>query len=152
MVTLVLKGLDNAIQTSKAEIIISNLHEVTGERNQLYQLFQNLIANALKFVKDKPPVIKISSEEQADYWQFNVSDNGIGIKADYKDKVFEIFQRLHTDLEYSGTGVGLAICQKVVQLHGGKIWFTSKPGEGTTFHFTIRKAAATAVEQNLMSV
>jgi PAS domain S-box-containing protein len=134
-----LRGLDSTIRACNAQITVANLHDVLGDPNHLYQLFLNLVDNALKFVKDKTPEINISSTEHDDYWEFTVSDNGIGIKQEYKDKIFRIFQRLHTPAEYSGTGVGLAICQKVVQLHGGKIWFVSKPGKGTTFHFSISK-------------
>jgi light-regulated signal transduction histidine kinase (bacteriophytochrome) len=142
VVKTVLKNLDSTIKSTNAEVIVDDLHEVIGEPNQLYQLFQNLIDNAIKFVKDKKPVIRIASVEHKDEWEFTVSDNGIGIKDEYKEKVFQIFQRLHTMSEYPGTGVGLAICKKVAQLHGGKIWFTSVPEQGTTFHFTINKNAS----------
>lgn len=139
IVKMVLKNLDGTIKATGAKITVSDLHEITADSNNLYQLFQNLIDNAFKFVKDRNPEIKIFSIEHKEDWEFMVSDNGIGIKDEYKDKIFQIFQRLHTTVEYPGTGVGLAICQKVVQLHGGKIWYTSTPGEGTTFHFTISK-------------
>jgi light-regulated signal transduction histidine kinase (bacteriophytochrome) len=141
VVQSVLRGLASTIKSSGAIINAGNLHEVMGEPNHLYQLLQNLLDNSLKFVKDKTPEINIASTEQPDCWEFIISDNGIGMKEEYKEKVFKIFQRLHTPAEYTGTGVGLAICQKVVQLHGGKIWFVSKPGAGTTFHFTISKQA-----------
>jgi PAS domain S-box-containing protein len=139
IVKMVLKNLEGTVKATHAKVTVSDLHEVMGEPNHLYQLFQNLIDNAFKFIKDRSPEIKIFSIEHRDEWEFMVSDNGIGIKDEYKDKIFQIFQRLHTVAEYPGTGVGLAICQKVVQLHGGKIWYTSTPGEGTTFHFTISK-------------
>ncbi len=143
IVKTVLKNLESTIKTSGAKISVSDLHKVMAEPNHLYHLFQNLIDNAVKFVKDKAPEIKIFSVEHEDYWEFMISDNGIGIKEEYKEKVFQIFQRLHTTAEYTGTGVGLAIAQKVVQLHGGKIWYESVPGEGTTFHFTISKHPVT---------
>ena len=139
IIKTVLKTLDSSIKGSGAEIIVSDMHEITAEPSQLYQLFQNLIDNAIKFVKDKKPVIKVFSIEHKSHWEFMVSDNGIGIKDEYQEKIFQIFQRLHSISEYAGTGIGLAICQRIVQLHGGKIWFVSKPGEGTTFHFTISK-------------
>lgn len=139
LVQSVIKGLDSTIKNNKAKIEIGKLPAITGEPNQLYQLLQNLVDNALKFSKETAPLVKINATDDEDYWEFTVSDNGIGIKDEYKDKIFQIFQRLHTTNEYPGTGVGLAICKKVVQLHGGKIWFVSKPGEGTTFHFTISK-------------
>jgi light-regulated signal transduction histidine kinase (bacteriophytochrome) len=93
----------------------------------------------MKFVKDKEPKIEISFQENANDWQFSVKDNGIGIKPEFQEKVFYIFQRLHSEDAYAGTGIGLAICKKVVDLHNGKIWFESKYGSGTTFYFTISK-------------
>jgi len=141
LVKQVLKGLSSTIKASKAEVSVDNLPEVVAEPNHLYQLFQNLIDNALKFVKSERPEVKISVVESENEWQFSVSDNGIGIKEEYKDKIFMIFQRLHSVNEYPGTGVGLAISKKVVQLHGGRIWFTSIPDHGTTFYFTISKHA-----------
>ena len=94
----------------------------------------------MKFIPaDRSPLIRITCEEDLDYWKISVSDNGIGIKEEFKDKVFQIFQRLHTDNEYPGTGIGLAICKKVADLHDGRIWFDSEYGQGTTFHVTISK-------------
>ncbi len=139
VLTDVKKGLESTIKTSKAELIIPKLPIITAEPNQLYQLIQNLIDNGIKFVKDKQPVITISCAEREDEWEFGVADNGIGIKPEFKEKVFQIFQRLHNVTEYPGTGVGLAICKKIVQLHGGRIWFESEPDKGTTFRFTISK-------------
>lgn len=135
----VTKGLESTIKSSGAQIIVKDLPLISAEPNQLYQLFQNLIDNALKFIKDKQPVITVKCTEHQNEWEFAVADNGIGIRPDFKEKVFQIFQRLHTTSEYPGTGVGLAICKKIVQLHGGRIWFESEPGQGTTFFFTIRK-------------
>jgi PAS domain S-box-containing protein len=135
----VVKGLESSVKNSMAEIIINKLPEIVAEPNQLYQLFQNLIDNGLKFVKDKAPVITISCTEHEHEYEFTVADNGIGIKQEFKEKVFQIFQRLHAVTDYPGTGVGLAICKKIVLLHGGRIWFNSEPDKGTTFHFTIRK-------------
>jgi len=141
LVKHVLKGLNSTIKASKAEITVEELPELMADPNNLFQLFQNLIDNALKFIKQDNPQIKISAVEREDEWEFSVSDNGIGIKDEYQDKIFQIFQRLHAVTEYPGTGVGLAICKKVAQLHGGRIWFTSVPDHGTTFHFTISKHA-----------
>lgn len=139
----VVKNVLNAIKTNisanGAEVIVEPLPRIFAEPSQLFQLFQNLIDNGIKFVKGKKPVIHVSATEQKTHWEFAVSDNGIGIREDFKQKVFEIFQRLHSESEYEGTGVGLAICKKIVELHGGKIWFESSPGAGTTFRFTIAK-------------
>ena len=135
----VMKGLNSSVQTSGAEVNIDDLPTLTAEPNQLYQLFQNLIDNAMKFVKDKKPVINVTATEHEDTWEFTVSDNGIGIKEEFREKIFQMFQRLHSTAEYPGTGVGLAICKKIVELHGGKMWVESEFGEGTTFHFTISK-------------
>lgn len=135
----VMKGLHSNIQSSHAEIHLANLPAINAEPNQLYQLFQNLIDNSLKFIKDRTPIINITAQEHDDVWAFTVADNGIGIKEEFREKIFEMFQRLHSQAEYPGTGVGLAICKKIVELHGGKMWIESEPGEGTTFHFTISK-------------
>lgn len=114
--------------------------KINGYKSDLIKLFQNLIVNGIKYTKEQtPPVITINSEEQTENYKFSVTDNGIGIEETYFDKIFNIFQRLHTRDEYSGTGIGLAYCQKVVEMHNGKIWLTSKVGKGSTFYFTIPK-------------
>lgn len=139
VVNEVLKNLESHIKQTHAEIEVGELPEIFCEPNQMFQIFQNLIDNGVKFVKDKTPVVKISATEKDTEWEFTVSDNGIGIKDEYKEKIFQIFQRLHSQTEYPGTGVGLAICKKIAELHGGRIWVESKLGEGTTFHFTVSK-------------
>ncbi len=106
------------------------------DRSQLTQLFQNLIGNALKFRRDAPQV-HVSVSIEGDLATFSVRDNGIGIEADYLERVFAIFQRLHTRDEYAGTGIGLAICRRIVERHDGRIWVESEPGVGTTFYFAI---------------
>nr|MBP6732862.1 PAS domain S-box protein [Chitinophagales bacterium] len=135
----VTKGLESTVKNSNAQILVKDLPEIYAEPNQLYQLLQNLIDNGIKFIKDKQPIITVQCTEHQNEWEFSVADNGIGIKQEFKDKIFQIFQRLHAVSEYPGTGVGLAICKKIVTLHGGRIWFESEPGKGTTFFFTIRK-------------
>jgi signal transduction histidine kinase len=100
-------------------------------------LFQNLIANAIKFCSKLPPQIHLSVDKQAPYWIFSIRDNGIGIDPGYVDRIFTIFQRLHSRMDYPGTGIGLAICKRIVERHGGSIWVTSAPGKGSTFYFTL---------------
>jgi PAS domain S-box-containing protein len=113
---------------------------------QLLQVFQNLIGNAIKFRGDGPPRIEIGAQCQGDWWEFSVADNGIGIAPEYAETIFVIFQRLHTRAEYPGSGIGLAICKKIVERHGGRIWVESEVGRGSTFKFTLAAAEAT---QNL---
>jgi light-regulated signal transduction histidine kinase (bacteriophytochrome) len=111
---------------------------VEGDSTQLGQVLQNLLGNAIKFRKKAvPPRIHISAERREDEWLFGVHDNGIGIDSRYRDRIFIIFQRLHSREEFAGTGVGLAICKKIVERHHGRIWVESAPGEGSSFYFTL---------------
>lgn len=137
-----ISNLRNKITTKNAEIIIPNdLPKVFGFKFELELLFQNLISNALKFQKTVvTPVIKISCHNQEYSWLFAVEDNGIGIDSRYKDKLFKMFKRLHTQTEIEGTGIGLVQCKKIVEQHNGEIWFESELGKGTVFYFTIRKS------------
>ena len=128
------------IRENRAKIVTESLPTVQGNAKQLGQLFQNLISNALKYRSpDRAPEIHVRGEERSKEWHFSVSDNGIGIEKQYFNRIFIIFQRLHTSKEYEGTGVGLAICKRIVEQHGGNIWLDSQPGQGTTFYFTINK-------------
>lgn len=121
-----------------AVITASKLPQVKGYHDELRVLFQNLITNAIRFQKPgTPPKIAISAKYDHEQWRFTVSDNGIGIPEDQLEKIFTIFKRLHGREEYEGTGIGLAHCKKIVELHHGKIWATSAPGKGSTFYFTI---------------
>ncbi|HEY9659668.1 MAG TPA: ATP-binding protein [Allocoleopsis sp.] len=133
----VLRNLQMAIAESNAEIVIESLPILSADQNQLGQLFQNLIANAIKFCKEEYPKVQIRVTQRETDYLFEVTDNGIGIKPQYLERVFEVFKRLHTRREYPGTGIGLAICKKIVMRHNGQIWAESTPGVGTTFYFTI---------------
>jgi signal transduction histidine kinase len=128
-----------AISDSKASIVADNLPRIEAIAPQMLTLFQNLLGNALKFRKDRDPRIHISAVDEGDHWLFGVADNGIGIKPVYAEKIFVIFQRLHTRQEYPGTGIGLSICRKIVERHSGKIWVESTPDVGSTFYFTLPK-------------
>jgi signal transduction histidine kinase len=111
---------------------------VQGDELQLQQLFQNLLSNAIKYRNpDEPPRVYVQAIQQGSHWEFAVRDNGIGIAPRHHDRIFQIFQRLHTRQESSGTGIGLAICRKIVERHGGRIWVDSELGEGSTFRFTL---------------
>ncbi len=126
-----------SIEESGAVITHDPLPQVKADRNLFIQLFQNLIGNAIKYRSESKPEIHISAKREKEMWLFSVRDNGIGIEKQYLERIFIIFQRLHGRNKYPGTGIGLAICKKVVERHGGKIWAESEVGKGTTFYFTI---------------
>jgi PAS domain S-box-containing protein len=134
-----LTNLRMVIEETGAMITQDPLPTVMGEESQLVQLFQNLIDNAIKFRREEPPRIHISAEDRGNDWFFSVKDNGIGIDPQYNERIFIIFQRLHRREEYPGTGIGLTICKKIVERHGGRVWVDSQPGNGSTFYFTIPK-------------
>lgn len=130
---------DLEIETDKGEFSITfeNLPQLNGDKIQLTRVFQNIIQNSIKYRSQEPPNIHISAKQCKEEWVFSVKDNGIGIDPEYFERIFVIFQRLHTRSEYSGTGIGLAICKKIIERHHGKIWVESQPGTGSTFYFTI---------------
>ena len=134
---LVVSRLEGAISESGATVTRSELPTVMADETQLVQLFQNLIGNAIKYRRQEPPVVQVAAQRQEREWLFWVRDNGIGIDPKYAERIFVIFQRLHTQEEYSGTGIGLAIASKIVERHGGRIWVESELGQGATFYFTI---------------
>jgi signal transduction histidine kinase len=137
-----LANLQVAMRESGALVTSDPLPTVPADATQLQQVFQNLLSNALKFRSQAPPTIHIGVECQAGDWQFSVRDNGIGLEPQYAERIFVIFQRLHTRREYAGTGIGLALCKKIVERHGGQIWVRSEPGQGATFYFTLPNASA----------
>jgi PAS domain S-box-containing protein len=139
MLALALGNLDTAISSENATIFADHLPTITADETQMVQLFQNLISNAIKYHDKDPPVVHIRCQEEGASWVFSVQDNGIGIEAQYHEKIFHMFQRLHTRGVYEGTGIGLAISKKIVERHGGRIWVESELGKGATFFFSLPK-------------
>jgi light-regulated signal transduction histidine kinase (bacteriophytochrome) len=127
------------IQACNGNLVFENMPIVNADKTQMTQLLQNLISNALKYKGDRNPMIKISAKENEKDWVFLIEDNGIGIDPKFFEKIFVIFQRLHNKDEYSGTGIGLAICKKIVERFNGKIWVESEPAKGSKFYFSIPK-------------
>jgi signal transduction histidine kinase len=142
VVGLVKMNLAANIEESKAVISHDRLPEIDASPNQMVQVVQNLVANAIKFHGTEEPRVHISAERMNGYWQFCVRDNGIGIDPQDRDKLFKMFSRLHSQEEYDGTGIGLALVKRIVERHGGTVWFESRPGEGSEFFFTVPDAPA----------
>ena len=138
------KLLESAIAESQVELEVGDLPRVRGDAEQLGQLFQNLVANAIKYRGPEAVRIAIGARPSSDGYEFWVRDNGIGIEPQYFEKIFVLFQRLHTREEYPGTGIGLAICKRIVERHGGRIWVESQLGKGSTFHFTLPRGESAA--------
>lgn len=145
-----LANLKASVDETGATLVQGKLPPVMADETQLIQLFQNLVGNALKFHGQSPPRVLIEAEREGPMWRFTVEDNGIGIEPQYYERIFIIFQRLHGKEEYAGTGIGLAICKKIVERHGGRIGLDSQPGQGTTFWFTL-PAVPTASAQGKTS-
>lgn len=137
VLTQVLGDLQLAIEDQAAQVSHDGLPTVQGDANQLRLVFQNLLGNALKFGGAAPPRIHIAARRAGAQWVFAVQDNGIGLDPQHAERIFQVFQRLHTRSEYPGTGIGLAICKKIVERHGGRIWVEAEPGQGATFFFTL---------------
>jgi signal transduction histidine kinase len=138
----VLTDLSSAVREAGATIVNQGLPRLRMEDVHLQQLFQNIVGNALKYRSEEPPLIQVSSEQTGGCWRFSIQDNGIGINPEYKEKIFGIFKRLHGNSDYAGTGIGLAICQRLVERYDGRIWVESEAGKGATFFFTIRSDGA----------
>lgn len=139
LVDAAVMSLRVAIDECDAQIGHDTLPTVSGDATQLAQLFQNLLANAIKFRGQAPPQVHIGCEALDADWCFTVRDNGIGIAPEYFNRIFVLFQRLHSQREYPGTGIGLALCKKIVERHGGRIWVESSPGQGSVFKFTLAR-------------
>ena len=138
LVAAAVANLEARVAESGARVVYDALPAVHGDAAQLGQLFQNLIGNALKFTRpDTPPRVRVEAERQDDRWLVRVTDNGIGIAPAHAGRIFQMFGRLHTRTEYEGTGIGLAVCQRIVERHGGRIWVESAPGQGAAFLFTL---------------
>ena len=133
----VIANLSVTIEQNNVIITNDDLPTVMADASQMHELFKNLVSNAIKFRSEHAPRIHISAKQDRNKWLFSVQDNGFGIDPQYKDKIFLIFQRLHSKEEYPGTGIGLAICKRIVERHGGKIWVDSNVGKGSTFYFTL---------------
>ncbi len=136
----VLLNLKVAIDESHASVTHAPLPTVLADEVQLGQVFQNLIANAVKFRGEAPPEVRIAATPEDGFWHFAIRDNGIGIAEENFRRIFVLFQRLHSRNRYPGTGIGLALCKRIIERHGGRIWVESKPGQGATFHFTVPRA------------
>jgi light-regulated signal transduction histidine kinase (bacteriophytochrome) len=136
-----LVNLHAAIDESGATVASDELPTLTGDGSQLVQLFQNLIGNAIKFRGEQVPRIHVSARQQESKWVFTVRDNGIGIERQYVERIFVMFQRLNKRSQYPGTGIGLALCKRIVERHGGNIWVESAPGEGSEFYFSLPEGA-----------
>jgi light-regulated signal transduction histidine kinase (bacteriophytochrome) len=150
---MVVYNLTVVMKETGASITSTPLPTIVASSTEMTQIFQNLIANAIKFRRsDVPPAIQIAHIENPQEHLFSLSDNGIGIKKEHQEKVFNIFTRLHTRNEYEGSGIGLATCKKIISNHNGRIWLTSTEGVGTTFYFTISKNRQANLAQEPVSV
>jgi signal transduction histidine kinase len=136
-----LDALAGAIEQSGAHISVGDLPVVRADRANLCRVFQNLIGNAVKFTREETPRVSIEAERDDDHWRFSIQDNGIGMKPDHARRIFEPFHRLHGEEDYPGTGIGLAVCERIIGQLGGRIWVSSSPGEGSVFQFTLPGAA-----------
>lgn len=152
VVTNALENLAGAIEEAHAQVTVGALPVVLADRANLCRVFQNLIGNAVKFAGDETPHVSVEAEREGEHWRFSVRDNGIGMDPEHARRIFEPFQRLHGEEDYPGTGIGLAVCERIIDQHGGRIWVSSTPGEGSVFHFTLPAAAPAAAEAPRVAV
>jgi light-regulated signal transduction histidine kinase (bacteriophytochrome) len=136
-----LRNLQASLKAAQAHVAHDDLPALPADATQITQLFQNLIGNAVKFPGEQPPQIHVGVRREPDRWVFSVRDKGIGIDPQYFERIFQLFQRLHTRKHYPGTGIGLTVCKRIVERHAGKIWVESQPGQGATFFFSLPEAA-----------
>jgi light-regulated signal transduction histidine kinase (bacteriophytochrome) len=139
-------NLHVSVLEAKGEVIIHSLPTVLADEQQMTQLLQNLVGNSIKYRGNEPPRVEVSARRRGEEWIIGVRDNGIGIDPQYQDKIFQMFQRLHTKDEYPGTGIGLAISKKIVEVHGGRIWVESELGNGSTFYFSLPRRVSNLTE------
>jgi signal transduction histidine kinase len=137
IVAQALEAVAGAIEEAHAEVIVGELPVVLADRANLCRVFQNLIGNAVKFTSGRDPQVGVEAERDGRFWHFRVRDNGIGMEEEHAERIFQPFQRLHGEEAFAGTGLGLAVCERIIAQHGGRIWVRSRPGEGSTFHFTL---------------
>ncbi|ADD07633.1 histidine kinase (plasmid) [Natrialba magadii ATCC 43099] len=135
------EDLQMQIEESDAEVATENLPRVHGDAGQLRQVFQNLLSNAIEYSGDEPPRVDVTAEREGNEWILSIRDEGIGIDSDGQERIFEVFERLHTHEEHPGAGIGLALCQRIVERHGGEIGVESEPGEGSTFSLMLPAAS-----------
>jgi signal transduction histidine kinase len=141
-----LEALAGAIEESGAQVTVGDLPVVSADRASLCRVFQNLVGNAVKFTGEETPHVRIEADRENGDWRFSVRDNGIGMNPEHAQRIFEPFQRLHGEEDYPGTGIGLAVCERIVDQFGGRIWVSSSPGEGSVFHFTLPAALPSGVD------
>ena len=147
----VLADLQVKLEENDAEVTVKALPDVEGDEDQLRQVFQNLLDNAIEYSGDQPPRIRVAAERDGDDWVISVRDEGIGIDPDHSDLIFQVFQRLHSPADHDGMGIGLALCERIVERHGGDIWVDSEPGEGATFYFTLPAADVEKEDQSTIT-
>ena len=152
IVAQALEALAGAVEEAHAQVTVGELPVVSADRANLCRVFQNLIGNAVKFTGDRTPQVGIEAEREGEHWRFSIRDNGIGMHPEHARRIFEPFQRLHGEEDYPGTGIGLAVCERIIDQHGGSIWVSSTPGEGSVFHFTLPAAAPAGAQPPRVAV